>query len=297
MVLRLGIDGYTDTTALPSDDCCVHPCMDLCAVMCAYIDLLPNGPLWDRAKQEAMARMTEGNGTDPCEAACSVVPDSCASLVQYAMFKGQMLHDLVAAALWPALRESNPDTAVTTLDEWLARFEWEDCYRTLCRRPVEGQLSQFEIDGGEGCPPIYCEVKYPDALDCAVKRGTVRAIARANRGFIRNLAGFNFILEPLGAQVTPVYANECPTDYLQPADCCNVQIRLSNIDGTIEACPPPDYRCQQAATERLSVALHTGCDAPAGLPTTIYPNLSAAECIVRSLMPRNCPSIIISGYC
>ena len=38
------------------------------------------------------------------------------------------LRSYVHGPLWAALRESNPYTAVTTLDYHLERLQWEDCY-------------------------------------------------------------------------------------------------------------------------------------------------------------------------
>ena len=35
-----------------------------------------------------------------------------------------------------------------------------------------------------------------------------------------------------------------------------------------------------------------GCDKPAGLPDRIWPGVLAAECLVRSMLPSNCPSVI-----
>ena len=297
MVLRLGIDGVEDVTRWSRDECCPTICLDLCGLMCAYIALLPNGPLWDYHKMTAMEKLQSDNGMDPCAGACLPEVDSCRSLVHYAMYLGQTLHSLIHNVLWPTLREASPDTAVTTLDSWLERLAWEDCYKTLCRKPMYNALSQFEIPGVDGCPPIYCDFDLNQDLDCAVKRGIVRTLARINRGFIKNQDGFNFVLEPLGVKLDSVHQEPCPTDYEIPVQCCPPTIRLSNIDGTIEACPTRTMQCDSSEPTRISAAFNTGCDVPAGLPAQIYPNLAAAECIVRSLLHKSCPNILVVDYC
>ena len=58
----------------------------------------------------------------------------CPSLVLHAIYTVLKLRGVVHGALWPAFRESNPYTAVTTLDYHLERLQWEDCYASIAAR-------------------------------------------------------------------------------------------------------------------------------------------------------------------
>jgi hypothetical protein len=199
---------------------------------------------------------------------------------------------MVHTALWPAFRESNPATAITTLDDHLARMQWQDCYTEHCRTVLGSELTPYEI--WTNCGPMFCPPDFPPELEAAVKRGIATALARSNMGVIKNLCGLNWIIEPLGASIRPIYTPQpTPPIYDECASMCE--------DIMFEVCPTSEWIdsvgsedvCGEGP-EKISAVWDRGCDKPAGLPETIWPGVLAAECIVRSMMPPTCTSYIKS---
>src|SRR6478752_2347785 len=115
--MSAGIDGLVPVGVLPPSGCCPP---DICeinpdALACTAISLLPSGPLWDKAK---MAGISCGGN---CESDCGEKPfgteeDVCQSLVAHAIYTGRKLYYYIMNSLWPSLRESDPETAFTTMD-------------------------------------------------------------------------------------------------------------------------------------------------------------------------------------
>src|SRR5690606_17215830 len=95
--------------------------------------------------------------------------------------------------IWKAHRESDPLTAVTTLEDWKNRFGYQDCFQSSCR-PFAA-LSPYEIDDGHG-RAIYCPPNLPEDMLCAIDSGIVKALARSQVGGIENLCYLNWIIEP-----------------------------------------------------------------------------------------------------
>jgi hypothetical protein len=263
-----------------SGDCCPTPLgqISYCAMACAFIQLLPTGPMWDRPKAEAMAIYQEQQGAGRCDPAqCAPAEpnedQTCTTMVQYSIYLANLLMDTLLNALWPSLREADPFRAVTTLDEWLDRLGWEDCFRSACRSPALGPLSPYEVMGE--CGPIYCPVPIPEGLECAIKRGLVHALSRANMGGIRNACWINWVIEPLGAAIE--ITGECGSEV----------VTLVPISDTLPACPVD--LCPVAIDEPQgtvdAVIILNDCDRPAGMPDELRPALYSAECIVRSLLP------------
>lgn len=295
----LTADGCVSEIGVVADDACCPPdiCnVDACSLMCSFIELLPNGPLWDRAKAEGMARYQQL----PCGPTCR--PDEqCASLVDYAAYSGYRLASLIQGPLWAAIREANPYTAVDTLDSWLSMHGWEDCWGTVCRDPRLGP-SPFECGVWEpalsACDanfsPIYIP-EVPARLAAAVKRGIVIALTRLQRRPIKNLCGINWIIEPLGAFLRPIA--EPPM-----ASCCSgMQWEICNLSGTIEAVP--NLRCENSPPAQIgatftmrSLAFNpaTGrCEPIGDTLVTIWPAILAAQCIATTLIQvRGCETPI-----
>jgi hypothetical protein len=197
-------------------------------------------------------------------------------------------------ALWPAFRESNPNTAITTLDDHLARLAWEDCYNQHCRSVLLGDITPYEV--WTECGPLFCETDFPPELECAIKKNVAIALTRANMGVIRNLCGLNWIIEPLGAEIRPVYPT-VPAHPIVPGDCdpgfCkDVAFEMCNTQDWIYGCPSGDVCETLSPMPKVQAFFDRGCDRPAGLPQLIWPGVLAAECIVRSMMPPTCPSNI-----
>ncbi|XAI96641.1 hypothetical protein [Synechococcus phage Ssp-JY38] len=214
----------------------------------------------------------------------------------YAMYLGAVLYDMLLNALWPALRESDPSTAVTTLDDWLARYQWQDCHDSICRDPCLGPLTPYEVPGP--CGPVFCPPDVSDELECAVKRGIVLALRRLRMGGVPNLTWLNWVIEPLGATLSAHF--ETQLIYGREVNCweerCKGQkFELCHVgDEMIDACPPID--CSTPVARRIPAYVERDlCTMPAGAQEKIFPAVLAAECIILSVLQPspNCEPIII----
>jgi len=281
-----GVDGLVPIGQLPDSGCCPP---DICEITvdslaCNLINILPNGPLWDRAKEEGIqcysACAPSRPATDPN---CSLPGDACGSMVAHAVYSAKKLHNAIVGALWPALRESQPHTAYDTMDEWLDRLGWIDCYNRYCRDPALGTMTPYEIIGEcgiEPCPPVFGV-----ELERVYKRGVITALWRLRHGVTFNLAAINFILEPLYSElvIDPAYGTNPSVPkclILRPtADVVNVVTR--------EPCPRTP-ESMLAASKTVLTYLSPGKGLCAGGPSRAYPMTLAAHCIVRSMLPTCC---------
>ena len=298
--------------------CCPPPLCgnDLCCVFVAFFNLLPSGPLWDYWKEAAISYFQRSD--DPAE--CPLLKNpQCPSLVLHAIYTVLRLRSVVHGGLWVAFRESNPYTAITTLDYHLQRLQWEDCYNQHCRSVLLGELTPLEVMGE--CGPIFCPPDYPPELECAVKRNVAIALTRANMGVIKNLCGINWIIEPLGAEIRPVYPVPCvdPPDPVplypeqdvpcvetsdeeidkerrcidcDPSVCGDAAFEVCHTRDWLHGCPSGDVCETLVPLPKIPAYWDWGCDRPAGLPERVWPAVLAAECIVRSMMPATCSSNI-----
>jgi len=257
----------------------------------AFMNLLPSGPLWDYWKAAAISYFESNE--DP--AACPLIKDpQCPSLVLHSIYTVLKLRHVVHGALWPALRESNPVTAVTTLDTHLERLRWEDCYAQHCRSVLLGDITPYEVLGD--CGPIFCEPNFPPELVLAVKKNIAIALTRANMGVIKNLCGINWIIETLGAEVKPTEPQPPNPDGNPPCESycpTGVSFTICNTSDYLEGVGSGDICETNLPPPQIPAYWDRGCDRPAGLPDRIWPGVLAAECIVRSMMPPACPSNII----
>jgi len=297
--LLLGVDGNRPSHNLSSDECCPDPlCVPFCSTACSFIDILPTGPMWDRQKIEATARLQEGGDYDPCAIPVCIAVEDCPSMVSYAVYGARVLHDMISNILWPSIREVNPATAVTTLDDWLDRMGWEDCYRQHCRSLFISELSPYVFE--DGCGPAYCEQNFPLDFECALKYNILQALTRASRGVIKNLDGLNWIIAPLGAVVRPLTPYP---DYVQnyldgnceeedegpPCYCEETTLEICNVGMTLAACPSPNEQCGKTTRTVAAVQRYT-CGPE--IDVMLFPAVIAAECIVRSILNKKCPNII-----
>jgi len=284
----LTADGCQPVAVIDETGCCPPPLCgnDLCCTFVAFFNLLPSGPLWDYWKQQAISYFEHNE--DPAE--CPLLRDpACPSLVLHSIYTVLKLRHVVHTGLWPALRESSPWTAVTTLDNHLERLRWEDCYNQHCRSVLLGDITPLEIWGE--CGPVFCPPDYPPELVCALKRGIAIALTRANMGVIKTLCGLNWVIEPLGAELKPKYipTSDNPCNLL----CTyNPVFEICYSRDWLEGCGSGDICETLLPRPHVPAFWDRGCDVPAGLPQQVWPGVLAAECIVRSLLPKNCPNPI-----
>lgn len=294
-------DGCVSAIAtLPEAECCPPDIcnLDPCKLMCSFIELLPNGPLWDKAKATAMDRYRDLN--DPCAGTCE--PDAtCATIADYAAYSGYRLHGLLQGALWPALRESRPETAVETLDSWLEMLGWENPWESLCRDP---RLGPSPLDCANEPTLAICDANFspvyvpqlPPALDMAVKRGIALALTRLQMSPMKNLCGINWVIEPLGAILTP---SSVPST----SPCCGSGLTwvICNRGSTIESVPglvcgsgtheiPASFEIPSLAfSEETGMCVPTGPD-----KIRIWPAVMAAQVIALSMLPtKGCSMSIV----
>lgn len=291
--VKRGADGwmpFRNIAEFPQDLCCSDPlCIDEVTMSCAFIDLLPSGPLWDRQKSEAREAIIENGG----------IPDgtsdifSCPSMVTYTVYVSQVLHDMVQNVLTPSVRESQPYTASSSLDDWLERLGWVDCYRSNCRSLFAGKQSPYERPI-EDCPgqTEYCPAEFDPEFERAMKHAIIQSLERSRRGVIRNIEGLNWIIAPLGVELRlPTVFPEPVQDWLDgncetedggiPCWCLEAKLELHRIVDVLP-CAPGDI-CESSSCTVPYEQLYV-CE---GLEDQIVcPALIAAECIVASIIPR-----------
>lgn len=292
-VTKLGPDGCVPFIIPEEERCCPPPLCgnDLCCTFVAFMNLLPSGPIWDYWKAAAISYF-ESNPEHPEE--CPLIEDpDCPSLVLHSIYTVLRLRYVIHNGLWVAFRESNPFTAIITLDNHLARLQWEDCHNQHCRSVLLGEMTPYEI--WTECGPLFCPPDFPPELEAAVKRAVVTALTRAQMGVIKNLCGLNWIIEPLGAEIRPVYKPPHPAHpIVDPCDlygCSDAAFVISSTRDWLEGVGSGDV-CDILKPDRIPAYWDRGCDKPAGLPETIWPGVLAAECIIRSMLPPRCPNNI-----
>ena len=261
MIMKLSPDGLVEVGSIQNDDCCLFPLSHISrdALGCAFVGLLPSGPLWDYSKEQ----IAQDAGID-----------SCVSMARYARFIGHRLYDLLINVLWSAIRESNPQTAVTTLPDWINKLGFVDCYGS-CRNMNLANLSPLEIM--TECGPELCVTDFGEDYTKAYQSAIIRSIERIKLVMIPpNLAAVNYVLEPLGAKIIPDHG-------AAPSNGCSLDKICLKLQKKVDVLPLPQEDIGAPATY-INSWLDLGCDRPAGLPQYIWPNLPAAECIVRSMI-------------
>jgi len=281
-VIVNGIDGTVVTWAPDWETCCPP---DVCsyspdAFACNFINLLPNGPIWDEAKQAGIGCPSW------CDTGCP--DDLCGSMVAYAAFMGRRLHAMVSEHLWPSIRESSPYTAYDTLDEWLARLNWRDCYMGTCRLATLGEQTPYETLGE--CGLTFCPPTFPDDLARLYKRGVVVALHRMRLRPVRNLAALNFVLEHLHCELVPD-----PSYNPNNPDSTQCLLLRPIRDAAPAIAPDPCPRPDESASfsdKMVTLYLTPGNGVCAGAPSRVYPLTLAAHCIVLALLP-SCETICV----
>jgi len=303
--LALTADGRIPATSITtSSGCCEDAlCFTAGEAACAVFDLLPSGPMWDAARMQAREEIAANGGSIP------LTGFSKTTLFSYAAFVAQMLEYITDAAIRPVVRESDPETA-TDLDYWLDRLGWVDCYRTNCRSEYLAMFSPYEDVDATCGGTKYCAYDFPADFEAALKYGIVRSLLRMNMGVIRSLSGINWVIAPLGAVVrtpTPLpptvqnymdnFHNYDPKTYTPDSlgdcgDCfgAEVQLEITSSSATLPGAPTAASFCDLTSRPADVAALQAyDCN---GTITNLYPGVIAAECIVRSMLPQQCPNLI-----
>ncbi len=307
--MTIGIDGDRDQGYIVSTGCCPPDLcnVSVCDLMCNMIQLLPQGPMWDRAKFSGFTAARSCADTDDIAVPDCVDPElfnSCTSMVRHAMYAGRKLHEMLRNTLLPALRESRPETSVVMLDDWLTRLGWQDCFASACTSQAHDLVSPFSYESECGLTNCDPTGTYPDDLYLAVKRGIATSLWRLSKGIIPNRAAINFVIAPLGAEIKqdaascyglgqvnlgmPGCTNECSQ--------CELHVEVGPTSETLprvstQYCTTNDIAVQELA-EPLASFTSPGMACPplpyapkiAVLPEKIYPGVLAAECIVRSIL-------------
>lgn len=278
----IGLDGDMPVGVIPSDGCCPP---DICSIdvdvlACGIVGLLPSGPLWDASKQAAIdCHGACGN----CDMPTDVDQKLCGSIVQHSIYAAHKLFYYINSSLWPALRESNPYTAWSTMDSWLDRLGWADCYNGYCRDPHLGTMTPYEILGE--CGVVYCPPTFSEELTRVYKRGVITALWRLRHGIVQNLASINFIISSLHAElvIDPDF------DPASGEQACLILRSTSDYAPVVlkEPCPRNDTTIL-AAQKQVKLYLTPGDGLCAGGPRRAYPLVLAAHCIVRSMLPTCC---------
>jgi hypothetical protein len=275
-MIQLGIDGPVNVGTIAPSGCCPPSICNitLCGLMCNFVAQLPKGPLWDRAKAQALDHIQACDGTP--------VPSECTSIVRHAMYAAQKLYLALNDCLWPAIRESSPYTAYDTLDEWLMRLGWQDCYACACRNQPTATYAPIAIlnDCGEACCP---ELAIAVDLQVAVKRG------------------INAVIESLGAKVS--ISSNTPCNLLNGCtnDCaCNetLILKVCPLSETLPLATRAMCSDMPGSAVPTVQAYYQTCmmTDPLGLPHRVYPGVLAAECIVKSMIPP-CSDIVVQSCC
>lgn len=297
----LGIDGSVEFGEIDTGDNCCPPdlCnLTVCGLMCNFIQQLPTGPMWDAAKVLAFEKAqtcTDILDFTPFE--CVENETTCSHIVNHALYTARKTHMWLHEGLGPVFQESNPYTATQTLDDWLDRLGWQDCYDATCRSPFLGNLTPYEVLGE--CGPVFCPPETTLEFQKALKHAIVIALHRLSKGIIKNQASINFVLSSLGAEVVP---STLPFDIPESEKCCNLNLAVIPVSETISAAP--FVGCAYGNTEppQIQAWVTTEQCKPfykpkvAGQPDRIYPGVLAAECIVRSLI-RTKGCVTVDYYC
>lgn len=277
-----GIDGLVPFGTLAETGCCPPDICDITlpSLICNFVNLLPSGPLWDAAKQEVTV-----NCKSWCEDDCIFIPEDseCTSLVRHSVYTANKMFNIIFTALWPSLRESDPWTAYTTIDEWLDRIGWADCQNPACS---DGTASS-PFTSYVGCQVPFCQPVYSPELQTALNKAILKSLWRARLGVIGNLAAINFVIAPLEAELVP---NVDPDACLKNKFCFTLRRLSTSLPRVFpEACPKTD-RSVFEEMNRVDAEIDIDVDCRFAFydqSTKVYPAQLAAECIVRSLMPTD----------
>lgn len=313
--LTLGLEGrHPAQVNFEPDPCCSDPLCassDESAMGCAFIDALPSGPMWDKPKIQLQDAIRDAGGIP----APADMPE-CVTMVNYALYVSRVLSDMVSTMLAPSIRDQNPNTAVNSLDDWLVRYGWYDCYSCNCDGTFASLFSPYRRDVEWSSAPCCCDPFLPEDFRCAMKHALVRSLRRMERGVVRNLDGINWIIEPLGAQVRPrepypdhvqrFLDGTCETgeDEGSPCFCEDAALEIFPTLEDLPVCPTGEVLCSNEPPPTVPAQQLYYCededilqcpdegDACEDERTRIYPAVIAAECIVRSLLPAQCPNML-----
>lgn len=233
------------------------------SLACNFVNILPSGPLWDKEKIEVSSKLdVDGN----------YITDDCTSIIAHAIYTGHKLYDLITGPLFTSLVESDPFTAYETIDSWLSRLGWEDCYNSSCNK--FSKLTPLEKLGD--CGRVFCGDASPDDLFTTTKHRIVVALSRLNVGGIKNLEFINWVIEPLNS-ILEADPDECGGK--PDVNSCFTYLTLRQLSSQIENWPKYEG-CVQLESQLIDAQyIHTECNNNIVAPLTM-----AAHCIILSFL-------------
>ena len=279
-----------------ADNCCPPSIcnLDPCGIICNFINLLPRGPLWDEPKAKALdAYIRPRHPADGGVTICMPPESNCSSMVSHSIYTAKRFYDTLIGSLAPALRENSPYTAFDTMDDWLDRLGWLNCFETSCRDCDLGggntNATPTPYENIGECGPVFCSPTAPTNLSNATKHGIIVALSRLQMGVVKNLEGINWVIEPLNAVLSK---NVLPCDTQGELRECSTEFKLDQISTIVPlwrriSCP--DF----VEVEAVSISTsYTDANCITGAtPRVLYPMLLAADCIVRSLITNSSVNI------
>jgi hypothetical protein len=249
--------------------------------------------MWDDEKMFWLDRCNNCDckyGLRPGQKCASLLGKAnCTSIVQYSIYKSNELYDVLMNGLLPSLQESSPYTAYSTMDSWLDRLGWQDCFTQHCGNVCNGTAGPLDVVTATGA--VFCPDQSSPALRDAVKHGILVALSRAAMVGVKNLATLNWIIEPLGASLSLTDTADCfPGSYVFGSGICPkpasaFDYLLCNKNDTI--CGWTGDACNNGCEIQIQSWYIPTC--PGINNPRVYPGLLAAECILRSIVP--CPAV------
>ena len=240
------LDGEQILGVIPSDGCCPPSLcnIDTCDFICSFISYLPRGPLWDYWKALRIQQIRDAGGN--CDLSSDQMDNPCLTIIDHAVYTAKKLLGVLQNPLQTAIWESDPLTAFNTRQQWLDNFGYVDCfeslvlskyiefpnpYQALCAptqpyAPCDADTTSYQMSPTLGSNPnplvnIAEQVKAacPANLLLATQYGILLSLSRLQFGIDRTEENINFVLAPLGAQVTFSYPHDWNADPC--AEDCN----------------------------------------------------------------------------
>lgn len=175
----VGIDGSA-TQAFGEAECCPPSLcnIDPCGFICAFMEYMPRGPMWDFWKRYRASQMR--NLGNLCTTQSCQDNNLCLTVIDHAIYTAKKLLEVLQNPLQTAIWEANPITAFNTRQYWLDSFGWEDCfegpavskklgfptpYQAVCNNLLQLDPCSFSTTNSQMSPEI--NAPNPDQPNCS----------------------------------------------------------------------------------------------------------------------------------